>query len=48
MKSRKGLWVDYKGADLKDEIKIKDPIFEGVINEVIQGNIFMIRNKKNK
>lgn len=48
MKSRRGIWVDFKGPENDNKLKVKDPEFEGVINEVISGSLFTIRNTKTK
>lgn len=48
MKNRKGIWVDFKGGDESEQIKIAEPEFDGIVNEVIGGNLLVIKSNKTK
>lgn len=48
MKGRKGIWFDYKPPKEDEKIVIKTPEFDGVINEIITGSIFVIKNQITK
>lgn len=48
MKGRKGIWVDFKAPKEDEKIVIKTPEFEGIINEVVTGSIFVIKNQITK
>ena len=48
MKGRKGLWLDFKPLKEDEKIVIKTPVFEGIINEVVSGSIFVVKNQITK
>lgn len=48
MKARRGLWVDFKAPKEDEKMTIKTPEYDGIINEIVTGSIFVIKNQLTK
>lgn len=48
MKGRRGLWVDFKAPKEDEKMTIKTPEYDGIINEIVTGSIFVIKNQLTK
>ena len=47
MNKKKRIWENYEGP-LNNTIVIKEPEFEGVVNEIISGDFFVVKSIKSK